>query len=1504
MGCKYTGGPLSVIDVQKNGVTCTECCGKGDVSFWIPPSDPVLKAILKKANAGSVESLNLACLDRDLGCVGGWSHPAWYPKGHALYLEDRAMVSCGSDESDWGIASRDYPAALNMVSKGQRDPCIDCSEPRFITGGQDCACACNYIIGEPTERFDVNEPLRFLKSGWECSKPCGLVDEWADSLGHNRRSQLNSFTETEVTRDDLLGRVSADQVRGRTVGANDCGIFGDEERKAMSPRWTSKEDCLLFCCGDRIPEPQTCVCSQERITTKFGMRYKYRCLKDGWTYAKTNEFGSLSNCDLEENDCGWDTLEECQEECCDKKTLNPVSSKCTNLGCIDNKCDMDSLWEFKTTPKKGVSMPKWEVPSSSKIKYTAADSTNCDGAGSKRQLGKATRTFYATEDFDLTIRMVTNHEKRKEYDKASVKIHELSRCCDKCESCKCDCVNTGDGVWQVINKNNECGDPPRVDPDDYYYFQFLSDHCGNLAWHYGEAIKRHAALGEAGYNLAVLNGDTAFLTLWAISGLIFERASLAWQSKRDENEDKAKLIQDYGHHGGFHEELDLLREAASASSLHADICRIYIEGTKKVRTIDNKEPVWQYDDPVPVGWVDLDFPDGILNKPVLVFPLVYKWDWGPGSQNRERSYNWSVNVWWAFGLRDGEAPRFVRPPLFNINKWSGECDNLPNAGEMYLRPGDNKPGPFGAAPPPPVGLRCPWDCDSRGIRAAGVLVSDVALENLIEEDFAVYVRPAMAEGETKLGERHLGLVKLGAEEQKVNTYQELIDWSFGMNDEQALEALPEDMDCRLLIASQEKLYRCESDLETSQGYKSEGFLADNGGLCAQGEEPWADYNQAEMVATRAWGRVERLTHPRGWHWGASWDHHLIENTDTGEIFPAIINGFILGTADAWTLGNRDSSLYKCELGKGPECLNPNLDDIPADANKTPYKMQVPDTKAGEEGQVWFCGAGGGDCSADDQPYWFGFSAFPPGGWLEIDPLYRYTEPTASQKSAEFRTNSIINYNTLIQAQEFNFEYVPKDPYARKSSTDKYLDNTEEKQGYTSREDCLCKECGYEDQCQQGSCCKCYVPDIVTDDLNAAGLEPCNHVVDGGGYRYVECKQNSQEECDELGWIWTAGGMCENTLLGQSCAFGPPLTFAPPVDEYEVVWEVVAIDINEDAVNGDCATAADLGLPKVSYYPEVWNMASDPTVWPRRGPIHVEWEDDPSENILTWPDNPCVTNSCCPDYFTGTSGNGMRPNYYPSVFDRRRLLRDSDVGAYLGCAKSGLKLNWDYGHGLNHDRLGNPIGYTGHSVGLPNNQGYTYLYCVRNLLKNRRIESMTFHGRGTTKRCGQAQSDTCGPDFVGYHPSELELLYEETECDGQRQSPVPSANWDTNIPHNLTHSIHTKRDGGCVPNQNVWAWQAVHPGNMGGMGTARVDCSQDCVYKHVPPGSYNPYGGVWAGQGFGMEKGQNLRMYYSKEGCNACCATEHTNRHSYGENPEGCQDEPGPPHGEIFGPGGW
>ena len=200
----------------------------------------------------------------------------------------------------------------------------------------------------------------------------------------------------------------------------------------------------------------------------------------------------------------WGTSAECKIDCCSQKGCECPAPKIA--GCGDNCCDIDSLWEFVASPTNSINGPTWEVlgretsagvrvergtagglfgefaqsigaEGGHRIKYTAKDSENCGGEGSKIQRGKATRMFHATEDFELTVKMLTNHESRKDHDIASLKLYQVSPCCGgvlgvsgpSCESlievprevsitpCGCECKRLNNNRWAAYNTTSTDG---------------------------------------------------------------------------------------------------------------------------------------------------------------------------------------------------------------------------------------------------------------------------------------------------------------------------------------------------------------------------------------------------------------------------------------------------------------------------------------------------------------------------------------------------------------------------------------------------------------------------------------------------------------------------------------------------------------------------------------------------------------------------------------------------------------------------------------------------------------------------------------------------------------------------------------------------------------------------------------------------------------------------------------------------------------------------------------
>tara|TARA_Y100000593_G_scaffold95031_1_gene198585 strand:- start:34779 stop:36389 length:1611 start_codon:yes stop_codon:yes gene_type:complete len=156
----------------------------------------------------------------------------------------------------------------------------------------------------------------------------------------------------------------------------------------------------------------------------------------------------------------WANLESCQLECCPESTTPPstTTESCYKLGCDENKCKLNTHWDFTTSPTKGDSQPNWQITDTNgaKIKYTAVDSEDCGGVANEKQSGKAVRMFHATEDFSLTVRMLTNHEKRKDHDTASVKLYRVSSCCagerKEPDVCGCECKKQNNNKWKAYNK--------------------------------------------------------------------------------------------------------------------------------------------------------------------------------------------------------------------------------------------------------------------------------------------------------------------------------------------------------------------------------------------------------------------------------------------------------------------------------------------------------------------------------------------------------------------------------------------------------------------------------------------------------------------------------------------------------------------------------------------------------------------------------------------------------------------------------------------------------------------------------------------------------------------------------------------------------------------------------------------------------------------------------------------------------------------------------------------
>ena len=175
-------------------------------------------------------------------------------------------------------------------------------------------------------------------------------------------------------------------------------------------------------------------------------------------------------------------------------------------------CDVDSLWEFVTSPTNSINGPTWVVMQKAVgggmgggmggtqggghiIKYTAKDSENCGGEGNEIQSGKATRMFHATEDFELTVKMLTNHESRKDHDIANLKLYQVSPCCTgvcdiesiniSVKPCGCECKQEKNNKWKAYNKTSTgdgacvAEDEPRSLTEYESIEECLCDDCGD-----------------------------------------------------------------------------------------------------------------------------------------------------------------------------------------------------------------------------------------------------------------------------------------------------------------------------------------------------------------------------------------------------------------------------------------------------------------------------------------------------------------------------------------------------------------------------------------------------------------------------------------------------------------------------------------------------------------------------------------------------------------------------------------------------------------------------------------------------------------------------------------------------------------------------------------------------------------------------------------------------------------------------------------------------------------
>jgi hypothetical protein len=141
----------------------------------------------------------------------------------------------------------------------------------------------------------------------------------------------------------------------------------------------------------------------------------------------------------------WETEEECGKECCSEALgCDPPCPKIIDT-CANPECETHSSWEFETLPSDITHGPSWTVnetrlaawnPGAGRamIKYNSKDSESCGGQGNKIQKGRATKTFQAQEDFGLLVRMFTNHESRKDFDIANLKLYEVPTWCKVCAS--------------------------------------------------------------------------------------------------------------------------------------------------------------------------------------------------------------------------------------------------------------------------------------------------------------------------------------------------------------------------------------------------------------------------------------------------------------------------------------------------------------------------------------------------------------------------------------------------------------------------------------------------------------------------------------------------------------------------------------------------------------------------------------------------------------------------------------------------------------------------------------------------------------------------------------------------------------------------------------------------------------------------------------------------------------------------------------------------------------